>query len=331
MKIIFYFILFFLVVFFCRCKKDKNELPSSLTKYELTYPNYVPQPFYTKYKELTQEGVDLGRRLYYDPILSNNGQSCGSCHSQQLAFTSSSQNSLPHFNLAWFDYFLWNGYVEGDLHEAMKFEVGHFFNTDVSKLNASSYYKSLFKTIYGTDNITQDLISDALAQFICTIQSFNSPFDQYLRKEKMITLSQLNGFYIFNSEKGDCFHCHSVGLFTDTKFRNNGLDDGFNSTNSGRFNVTGKASDIGLYKTPTLRNIELTAPYMHDGRYNTLEEVVEFYNSGIKYSPTLDPIMFNPSFQDGLQLTTSEKNDLIEFLKALTDSTLITNPMFAPM
>lgn len=275
---------------------------------------------------MTREGVDLGRLLYYDPILSNNGQSCASCHAQNLAFTTYESNSLPHFNLAWNNYFLWNGYVDGGLEMAMKFEVTHFFATNLSKLQDDPTYRALFKKVYGSDQIAVEQVADALSQFLASVQSFNSAFDQYLRKEKMITLSQLNGFYIFNTEKGDCFHCHSLGLFTDGKFHNNGLNENFSSENVGRFQVTGLPTDMGLYKTPSIRNVQLTAPYMHDGRFKTLEEVVEFYNSGIKPSNTLDPIMYNPSFQNGLQLTQTEKNDLVEFLKCLTDSTLLSNP-----
>jgi cytochrome c peroxidase len=137
----------------------------------------------------------------------------------------------------------------------------------------------------------------------------------------------MNGFNIFTTEKGDCFHCHSLGLFTDNKFHNIGLDSEFTSINMGRYNVTLKQADMGLFKTPTLRNIQLTAPYMHDGRYLTLEQVVEHYNSGVKQSNTLDPIMTKPSKIYGLGLTPTEKQDLVAFLKTLTDTTFTKNPL----
>ena len=137
----------------------------------------------------------------------------------------------------------------------------------------------------------------------------------------------MHGLDIFTTEKGDCFHCHSLGLFTDNKFRNNGIDSIYIGNDLGRYNVTTNTNDIGLFKTPTLRNIELTAPYMHDGRFQTLDQVIDHYNSGVKHSATLDPIMTKPSKIYGLGLTTIEKYDLIAFLKTLTDTTFIHNPL----
>ena len=134
-----------------------------------------------------------------------------------------------------------------------------------------------------------------------------------------------HGLYIFNSEKGECFHCHSLGLFQDNSFHNIGIDSIFEGVNMGRFMVTADLADMGKFKTPTLRNVALTAPYMHDGRFQTLEQVVEQYNSGVKKSSTLDPIMAKPSFEHGLQLTPQEKIDLISFLHSLTDTSFINN------
>ncbi|MBL0309772.1 MAG: c-type cytochrome [Bacteroidetes bacterium] len=145
----------------------------------------------------------------------------------------------------------------------------------------------------------------------------------------MLNDDELRGLYIFNTEKGDCFHCHSLGLFTDGQFHNIGIDSVFSGVNLGRYNVTGEDGDIGKFKTPSLKNIALTGPYMHDGRFKTLEEVIEFYNSQVRKSPSLDPIMSKPSFKYGLQLTQQDKNDLLAFLKALTDSAFIHNPALA--
>ena len=132
---------------------------------------------------------------------------------------------------------------------------------------------------------------------------------------------------IFMTERGDCFHCHGNPLFTSNDFRNNGLDCTPQGANSGRYLVTGNANDIGKFSVPTLRNVELTAPYMHDGRYATLEEVVEFYNSGVcMTSPNIDPIMTKPAKEYGLNLWPWEKEDLVNFLKTLTDTTFINNP-----
>ena len=157
--------------------------------------------------------------------------------------------------------------------------------------------------------------------------SSNSLCDRFFQHTANLNSSQVNGLVIFTTEKGDCFHCHSLGLFTDDKFHNNGIDSIFSGDNLGRYNITLNNNDIGLFKTPTLRNIELTSPYMHDGRYQTLEQVVEFYNSGVKHSPTLDPIMTKPSKIYGLGLTQTEKQDLVAFLKTLTDTIFIHNPL----
>lgn len=319
----------FILIVQVACKKEKEISQTPLTPISLDYPKYVPQPNLSPSNPLTAEGVQLGRRLYYDPILSNNGQSCSSCHNQKEAFTDSIHNALPHINLAWNKHFLWNGNIEGTLEDAMMFEVKEFFSTDIGKINQDATYKTLFKNVFNIDVIDEENISKALAQFMATQTSFNSKFDKYLRKEVMLSDEELKGFYIFNSEKGDCFHCHSLGLFTDGQFRNNGLASTFAGYEQGRFNATNNVNDIGKFKTPTLRNIAWTAPYMHDGRYKTLEEVVEFYNSHVKQSATLDPIMTKPSFENGLELTSDDKKNLIAFLKSLSDSAFIENPLLS--
>ncbi len=229
--------------------------------------------------------------------------------------------------MAWNSHFLWNGKISGTLEDIMRFEVDDFFQTNISKLNNSSYYKTEFKKIYKIETITSQDVANALAQFFRIMISSNSLCDKFFQHTANLNSSQVNGFVIFTTEKGDCFHCHSLGLFTDDKFHNNGIDSIFSGVNLGRYNVTLNNNDIGLFKTPTLRNIELTAPYMHDGRYLTLEEVVEHYNSGVKHTATLDPIMTKPSKIYGLGLTQTEKQDLVAFLKTLTDTTFIHNPL----
>lgn len=315
------------------CKKDQasEEIPvANLTPYSPSYPNYFPALQVPADNPLTLEGISLGRKLYFDTIMSNNGLSCSSCHSQAESFSLSSVNSLPHLNLGWNTAFLWNGKVEGSVEDIMMFEVEDFFNTDISKLNNSAYYKNEFKKVYGVDNITSKHAAYALAQFFRIMISANSRFDRFVRHEINLTPSELNGLNIFTTEKGDCFHCHSLGLFTDNKFHNIGIDSVFTGVNMGRYNVTANPNDMGLFKSPTLRNIELTAPYMHDGRFQTLLEVVDHYNAGVKISPTVDPLMTKASKAYGLMLTPQERNDLINFLKTLTDTTYTNNPFLHP-
>lgn len=324
---------FFLIAFvvYVSCKKEKDEpivvppLPTALTPYHLYTPAYFPELIIPADNPLTVEGIELGRRLYYDTLLSNTGQSCSSCHSQSLAFSNQAVNSLPHINLGWNNSFLWKGEIQGGLENAMMFEVNDFFSTDVSKLNNHPEYPALFKKVYNVDVISSKEIAYGLAQFIRRLSSANSKFDKYLRHETMLTPSEMNGFVLYNTEKGDCFHCHSLGLFTDNSFHNIGLDSVYTAINQGQYTVTNNPNDKGKFKSPTLRNVELTAPYMHDGRYTTLEEVVEHYNTMVKLSPTLDPILTKPNHTFGLQLSTQEKDDLVAFLKTLTDTTFISD------
>jgi cytochrome c peroxidase len=324
--------LILIVLISCNRKSSTTISPDqlisdSLTPYSISYPNYFPVLNVPSDNRLTMEGIELGRRLYYDSILSNDGKSCSSCHNSQEGFSTFNSNSLPHINLGWNNNFLWDGKISGNLEDIMQFEVDIFFNTTISKLNNSTYYKNQFKKIYNIDNISSRNIAYALSQFFRVLVSANSLCDQYLQHKANLTTSQLHGLDIFTTEKGDCFHCHSLGLFTDNKFRNNGIDSIYIGNDLGRYNVTTNTNDIGLFKTPTLRNIELTAPYMHDGRFQTLDQVIDHYNSGVKHSATLDPIMTKPSKIYGLGLTTIEKYDLIAFLKTLTDTTFINNPL----
>ena len=191
-----------------------------------------------------------------------------------------------------------------------------------TKLNSDTIYKNLFKKAFNIDYIDSNHVVKAIAQFERTIISVDSKYDKWMRQELQLSSSELNGFAIFNSEKGDCFHCHGTEMFMDNDFHNNGLDAN-NFADLGLANISNNPDDIAKFKTPTLRNIEFTAPYMHDGRFSTLEEVIEHYNSGGNYSPTVDPLM--KKIGVGLQLTNTEKQDLINFLKALSDYDFINN------
>jgi len=192
-------------------------------------------------------------------------------------------------------------------------------------------YPELFRKAFGTEEINLDRISKAIAQFVRTIVSSDSKFDRYLRGEVQLSQSELNGYVLFTTEEGaDCFHCHGAAgnpLFTTNLFYNNGKDSVFTDPRD-RYSVTGDPNDRGAYKAPTLRNIELTAPYMHDGRYKTLEEVINFYSDSLVYSPYVDPLMHWLSY-GGTRLTQKEKEDLKAFLLTLTDETLLTSPAYS--
>lgn len=344
---VFYVLLVFLVLFGASCRK-KGCTDSNSTTYDsdakkddgscyYTIPyymdvpeileQYLPAPQINLLNPLTQEGVALGKKLYYDPILDGTaGRSCSSCHYQDESFTYNTVNSQPHLNLAWNSNFLWNGKVSGTVENIMLFEVDEFFKTDISRLNSNTEYTQLFKEAFGVDEITSREVSYALAQFIRTIISGNSKFDRYLLNQEALTPSELSGLNIFMDEEGgDCFHCHGSPvnpLWTDNDFHNNGLDATF--TELGLGETTGNSADDGKFKTPTLRNLIYTAPYMHDGRFATIEEVILHYSIGLQNSPTIDPLMKNVA-QGGAQLNPQEMVDLKAFLLTLTDDSVLNN------
>ncbi len=321
------------------CRKETKDPVGPSQPYEPTpdsvsYPAYFPDLPMAADNPMTKEGVKLGRMLYYDRKLSENGPndgfSCASCHIQATAFSSPAAGRavLPHINLGWNHAFLWDGNVEGSLEDIMRFEVIDFFNADMSVLAADPEYPKLFEQAFGSKEITGERTAFAIAQFARTMVSGNSRYDKALKGEIFLTDEELNGYDLFFTEKGDCFHCHSDPLFSDNLYHNIGLDSIFTGEDLGRYNFTAELSDIGKVKTPTLRNVALTAPYMHDGRFATLEEVIDHYDHGVKPSNTLDPIMTKPGKEFGLQLTDEEKSDLVAFLKALTDTSFISNPDF---
>jgi cytochrome c peroxidase len=191
-------------------------------------------------------------------------------------------------------------------------------------------YPELFKKAFGTNEVTVDRIAKAIAQFVRTLISSDSKFDKYLRGEEQLSPEELRGFVLFTTEEGaDCFHCHGGSgnpLFTTNKFYNNGKDSVFTDPFD-RFGITGDPMEKGAYKATTLRNIELTGPYMHDGRFEILDEVVEFYSKHLINTPYIDPLMHHIA-DGGIQLTPNEKSDLMAFIKTLRDDTFLTKPEF---
>ena len=243
---------------------------------------------------------------------------------------------MPLFNLAWNyqENFFWDGRASSLENQALQpvvdpVEMHNTWPNAVSSLQATSDYPELFSKAFGTSNIDSTLVSKAIAQFIRTLISSNSRFDQYLRGEIELTESERNGLQVFEDEnRGDCFHCHgdpNNPLWTDNDFHNNGLDKVFEDL--GRGGVTGDPREFGEFKTPSLRNLAYTAPYMHDGRFETLEEVIDHYSEGLVYSETIDPLMKTVG-EGGVQLTEKDKQDLKAFLLSLSDESFINDPDF---
>ncbi|MCF8426823.1 MAG: cytochrome-c peroxidase [Bacteroidia bacterium] len=304
---------------------------------------------------LTNAGVELGKKLFFDPILSaNNTQSCNSCHLQSNSFADPNKFSIgafgdvgvraamPLFNLGWTDkynftphHYFWDGGANdlerqaiGPIMNPIEMSNKSLFDV-VARLQNHSEYPSLFRKAFGSDSITSIKLAKAIAQYERTLISSNSNWDKAERRERLRTQSEINGMIIFGTEKGDCFHCHgnlSSPFFTDFNFHNNGLDA--IPKDSGLYRITGIPADIGRFKTPSLRNLSFTGPYMHDGRFSNLMEVINFYDSGTKNSPTVDPMISKNFDKGGLNLTPQDKIDLLNFLLSLNDTSFVTNPYF---
>ncbi|KJD31823.1 cytochrome C peroxidase [Tamlana nanhaiensis] len=297
----------------------------------------------------TEEGIALGKKLFFDPILSgNNTQACADCHAPENAFTDINQfsdgingvlgprNSMPLFNLAWNydEKFFWDGRAFSLENQALEpvvhiNEMNSTWPEVEAKLQEHSEYPELFQQAFQTLTIDSTLVVKAIAQFERTLISSNSKFDKYLLGETDLTPEELEGFNVFmDEERGDCFHCHGSDknpLWTDNIFHNNGLDETF--TDLGLGAVTGDPADNGKFKSPSLRNLSFTAPYMHDGRFETLDQVINHYSEGLKNSSTIDPLMKKVS-QGGVGLTNDDKAALKAFLLTLSDYEFISNPNF---
>ena len=300
-----------------------------------------PQPKLAVDVILTKSRVELGRRLFADGRLSRDGTvSCASCHDARAAFSDSrrlsvgvegrvgDRNGMPLFNLAWKDSFFWDGRAASLRQQALMPIVDHR-EMDESLENVVLKLRELekeFEEAFGSPGVTAERIGLALEAFLVTLTSHDSKFDRAQRGEVRLSADEQRGFELFMMEReprlgqmgADCFHCHGGALFTDHAFRNNGLAIG---EDTGRHRVTGAALDKGTFATPSLRNVALTAPYMHDGRFSTLEEVLDHYSEGVQRTETLDPNLAKHP-DGGLKLTAEEKRCVVAFLKTLTDSGL---------
>jgi cytochrome c peroxidase len=296
---------------------------------------------------LTVEGIALGRKLFHDPLLSDNyTQSCSSCHAQQHGFSDSlsfsvgtngatgSRNAMAVINLGWDDHFFWDGRrhsLEEQAHDPVTnpIEMRNTWPVVVQRLQDDPDYVIMFAKAFGATPIDSTQVVKAIAQFERTLVSFNSPFDrfQYLGDSTALNQQEQRGLTVFMRD-GHCVDCHSEPLLVDHGLRNNGLD--MNPVDSGYGGITGNPNDVGKFKVPTLRNIAHTAPYMHDSRFTTLEQVVNFYAHDVQVNnPHLDPHM-DPWRFGLVNLDAQDEADLVAFLRALSDEDFLNNPAFGP-
>ncbi len=306
-----------------------------------------------------------GRLRGYSGDCEDSLMSCATCHIQEHGFECginhpkytngrpfgvkgkhTPHSMLPLVNLVFnTNGYFWNGMIYNDNPNTARRNIEdvvlmgiiaehEMFSSSeraVNTIKNISLYPPLFKAAFGTEEVTIERIEKAIAQFIRTLISGNSKFDRYIQGKEQLTADELAGFALFTTEEGaDCFHCHGSDgnlLMTTNQFYNNGLDSVFTDTRD-RYSLTGITSDIGAYRAPTLRNIEVTAPYMFDGRFKTLDEVIDFYSEGLHATPYIHPLMHKIS-DGGALLTPKEKKQLKAFLLTLTDTEFLTNPNFS--
>ena len=349
------FICIGLLLFILSCKKkDNSDIPVGTTAYTLEYPQYFGKSYIVPNNNpTTNEGVQLGRLLFYDSILSKDYSiSCASCHQQESAFsdtkllsegvngTKTRRHSMTIVNALWQNDFFWDGRSSSLEQQALEpitnpDEMNLPIDEAVQRLNNSALYREKFNNAFATETITKYQLASALAQFERTLISGNSKYDQYKRGDYTLTTEEERGMNLYfrhpepsqNLRGGNCNDCHTGFLTHGDNFHNNGLDSLFTS-DKGIEETTNLASDRGKFKTPTLRNIAASAPYMHDGRFASLQEVLNHYNEHIQPSETLDLLITlgtNETNGTSLGLTTQEKQDIIAFLQTLTDKDFLTN------
>lgn len=313
----------------------------SVKEYVFDVPQNWPKPHYNFSKNpLSIHKIELGRVLFYDPILSrDNTISCTTCHSQYNAFTHvdhdlshgindriGTRNSPALMNLAWHKSFMWDGSINHlDVQSLAPIshpdEMGETIENVVLKLQNSKKYPRLFLNAFGDSMITGEHTLKALSQFMLTLVSSNSKYDSVMRKQVVFTKQEENGYHLF---KQHCSSCHTEPLFTNLQFENNGLPIDTPLHDVGRMKMTKNKNDSLKFKVPTLRNIEFTFPYMHDGRFKKLSQVLNHYINGVHQSPTLSPKLQMP-----IILSSNQKVDLTAFLLTLTDRQFLFNPKYS--
>jgi cytochrome c peroxidase len=323
------------------CRKKDGNGAAPTTPLSFSVPQGFPSPaFNFTASPVTQEGFDLGRRLFYDGKLSKDGNfPCASCHQQFAAFATyehdlshgfdnqfTTRNAPGLFNLAWQASFHWDGGINHLEVQPLApitapNEMAEDLNHVLEKLREDEKYKTMFRAAFGTDEINSQRMMKALTQFMIMMTSGNSKYDKMKRGEATFNSAEQAGYLTFQSK---CASCHKEPLFSDFSFRNNGLTINSFLKDYGRMRITNNAADSLKFKVPSLRNVYETYPYMHDGRFWNLTQVLDHYSTGIQNSSTLDPLLVNK-----IPLTTTEKFNLIYFLGTLSDTTFTKDKRFS--
>ena len=332
------------LIFSCSSTDDTNYTNIPVT---IDQPDYFPnKTIDNSNNPLTEKGVELGKKLFYDGRLSSDGiMSCGFCHIQEDAFTHhghtfshgvnegvGTRNTPPLQNLAFMSTYMWDGVtphleMQPIIPLTSEIEMNANLNQVVAMMSADAEYILLYKQAFEDGKINTENMLKAMSQFMITMVSNNSKYDKIQRGHIGIsyTISEAAGAQIFEQK---CASCHSGALQSNENFINNGLPVNPQINDKGRFVVTNNPLDMYKFRVPSLRNIEKTAPYMHDGRFLTLNAVLNHYASGVQNSANLDPLL-NQNNSLGIPLNESEKSQLIAFLKTLTDNDFLTNPRFS--
>ncbi|RYY40201.1 MAG: cytochrome-c peroxidase [Chitinophagaceae bacterium] len=320
----------------------KSEFRPTGTPLPFAVPQGFPQPAYdfTNYP-LTAEAVDLGRRLFYEGALSKDSNfACSSCHMPNAAFTTfdhdrshgynhahTLRNAPALANLAWYTNYFHDGQYDGlesvvRRHITHPNEMGENFPEVQARLSADTAYVRRFRAAYGFIGISDVTITNALRQFLLSMVSADSKWDRVQRGEATLTATEAAGEQVFAAK---CASCHSGPLFTDFSYRNTGLEVDPALNDYGRMRVTGRSADSLKFRVPSLRNLNLSAYYGHDGRFSAMRTMVRHYRDDIHLSPSLDPLLLN-----GISLTTAEEDEVVRFLQTLTDSAYTRNPKYLP-
>ena len=330
-------------LFMISARMQEPNGPINPTWLEFKIPLGWPRPpvdIFAK-NRLSEQGFQLGRKLFYDGRLSKDGNfPCASCHQQFAAFANyehdlshgfnnsfTKRNAPALFNLAWMTSMHWDGAINHIEVQPLApltapNEMAENLDSVLRKLKKDTAYPRLFRAAFGTAEINSQRMLKALAQFVGSIISSDSKYDRVKSGRAEFTYNELNGYNIFKSK---CAGCHKEPLFTDNSFRNNGMAMNKYTNDAGRMNISGRPEDSLKFKVPSLRNVALTYPFMHDGRFFSLAQVIDHYISGIQLDqPNLDSLL-----KKRIPITTREKDNLIYFLYTLTDTSLVKNTRFS--